>query len=49
MATCSSCQGRKTIICPVCQGSGKVNGKECHSCGGDKKKVCPKCGGTGQA
>ncbi len=45
---CSTCNGVKTIRCPVCQGTGKVSGKPCSSCGGDKKIICPTCKGTGK-
>lgn len=48
MATCKTCNGAKTIRCPVCNGSGKVSGRSCNSCGGDKKTVCPTCKGTGK-
>jgi DnaJ-class molecular chaperone len=45
---CKTCNGNKKITCPICNGSGKVNGKECHACGGDMKKICPTCQGTGK-
>lgn len=48
MATCKTCNGAKTIRCPVCHGSGKVSGRPCNNCGGDKKTTCPTCKGTGK-
>ena len=46
--SCKTCTGSKTIHCPVCHGSGKVNGKPCNACGGDRKIICPTCKGTGK-
>ncbi len=46
--SCKTCNGTKTIHCPVCRGSGKVNGKPCNACGGDQKVICPTCRGTGK-
>lgn len=46
--SCKTCNAQKTIRCPVCFGTGKVNNKPCHNCGGDKKIVCPTCKGTGK-
>ncbi len=48
MALCKTCNGYKTMNCPVCRGNGKVNNKPCNSCGGDKKIICPTCKGTGK-
>ena len=48
MAYCKTCNGIKTMRCPVCNGNGKVNNKPCSSCGGDKKIICPTCKGTGK-
>ena len=46
---CKTCNGFKTMKCPVCGGTGKnSSGKPCNACGGDKKLICPTCKGTGK-
>ena len=47
LSPCLKCHGK--VICPTCEGTGKVDSKTCSSCRGwGYRFVCPRCGGTGR-
>ena len=59
LRTCPICNGRGTVVCTYCHGSGYgqnastgINGGIwtgfCPGCGGSGNKTCAGCGGTGQ-
>ena len=51
MSTCARCQGKGTIPCPVCKGSGTefslLGPTKCGQCNGTGEVKCPVCNGKG--
>ena len=50
MAKCYTCNGKGTVDCPECKGSGKKSfvmheSYECKYCNGSGQKTCPSCNG----
>ena len=46
--TCTICNGKGWVDCPVCYGSGtSVSGGNCLFCGGGGQRQCSSCRGTG--
>lgn len=46
LSTCTNCDERGKIRCPICKGKGDK--KNCHACKGDRYIVCSHCGGSGK-
>lgn len=53
MATCKTCNGKGSVKCPRCKGTGRVGGgvftssTECSHCSGSGVKKCGACNGKG--
>ena len=49
--TCPDCDGRGTVNCSICNGSGSTywgfGSLNCFGCGGDGVVECASCGGDG--
>ena len=46
--TCTICNGKGWVDCPVCHGSGaSVSGGNCLFCGGGGLRQCSSCHGSG--
>jgi DnaJ-class molecular chaperone len=51
MAKCVRCNGKGTVSCPQCKGSGRkydiLSSSECGHCKGTGEVKCPLCDGEG--
>ncbi len=46
---CPACNGRRSMFCLICGGTGKDrDGQPCKHCGGDGKIRCITCDGLGE-
>lgn len=54
MATCKTCNGKGSVECPKCKGTGRIgehrimtSSSECSHCSGSGVKKCGACNGKG--
>ena len=45
---CSGCNGRGSVPCYLCGGTGYIHDRICNRCEGKGSHICSKCGGSGR-